>query len=132
VTFDDPDIESVLCFVQGNLKGDIRVAKGTDERIGLGHFTASEGNPGGESVMILCDTPDVELTIDKQRTPSFLSAKLKPIDKRTRQLTVWVEKNAITGKFPRQDDPFYYDSAVYITTGDGKRCLRVPVDGTAD
>lgn len=132
VSFDDQGVEPVLCYVRGTLHGDVKVAEGTDERIYLGNFPAAEGS-SPRSVMLYSDVPDLKLEIDRQRTPAFLTAKIEPSgkDKTAWKLTVRVEPNKLTGSFPRQDDETYYDSALYIQTGDASRSLRIPVWGVA-
>ena len=133
VTFDDKEnIDTMVCYVRGILIGDIRVAKGKDDRIDLGTFPASSGNE--DFVMLYCDVPDLKLEIDQERLPSFLTASVKPdpTDKTAWKLTVSVKPNKVVGTFPSQDDDNYFDTGVYVNVvGDSSRSLRVPVVGNA-
>ena len=87
--------------------------------------------------MLYSEVPDLELEIDRERTPEFLlkNAKIEKQEAASGE-SAWkvgtkVSKNSVVGHFPREDSE-YFDCAVYVKTkGNGSRSLRIPADGTA-
>ena len=79
--------------------------------------------------------------LEKDRLPKYLEARLpaKPnvsgsgSGHQTWRLEVRVRPGEARGQFPRQEDPAYADSAVYVQiVGKTPRSIRVPVSGTAN
>jgi hypothetical protein len=80
----------------------------------------------------------LKLEIDREHTSKFLEVKLEgpqsfPTGRQSWKLNVRVPPGKVHGSFPRQDDPLYRDSAVYVKMIDGQqtRSLRIPVQGEA-
>jgi hypothetical protein len=133
----DPDVEPVRPVFMATIQGDVQVGNGREiGRVDLGPFNRDVGSKKVD--LVLSTTrPGVTLTIDRQRTSSFLTAHLSepeeaPGGRRIWKLTVSVEPNKASGRFRREDDPTYQDSAVYVnTTGVETRSIRIPVSGEA-
>src|SRR5262249_41994934 len=120
VTFDDKDVEPIVFIIGGSLRGDIRVGNSSEQgRLNFGRLRAEEGSAGQE-VAICSDVPELELEIDKERTPPFLrdAAKIGPAGKTVTgepkwKVTARIGANKVQGEFPR-DQEEYWDSAVYV------------------
>ncbi len=137
LTSPDEGVEPMQVEVTGRVVGDVTVPA-EEARIAFGNFAHSRGT-GFQRVTLESDTPGMELTVEEGRLPKYLEARLpaKPnvssSGHRTWRLEVRVKPGAARGQFPRQEDPAYADSAVYVRMG-GKtpRSLRIPVTGTAN
>src|SRR5262249_7728604 len=138
VTFDDKDIEPIVFIIGGSLRGDIRAGSAEQGRLNFGTFRAKEGSAEQE-VTIYSDVSELELEIDKERTPPFLrdAAKIGPAGKTVTgepkwKVTARIGANKVQGEFPR-DQEEYWDSAVYVKVkGNNSRSLRIPVNGIAN
>jgi hypothetical protein len=137
LTSPDEGIEPVEVEVTGFVEGDVKV--GGPKEVGailLGPFPSSRGAKG--DITLQTDRPKLELTLDTTRVPSFVKARLEgpektPGDHRMWVLRVEVPPNAANGEFPRQEDPVFRDSAIYVKTNETPpRSIRIPVRGVAN
>jgi hypothetical protein len=121
----------------GVIRGDFRVTNVDDSgSISFGSFRR-DSMPPPRFVYIQSETPDLKLELESNRVPEYLSAKLvkesaagDPVN--TWKLEIGVLPRAY-GRFPRDDDPAYRDSAVYIHTigKTPEQRIRVSVRGDA-
>jgi hypothetical protein len=137
LTSPDEGVEPMRVPVTGRVVGDVTVP-GEETSIAFGNFAHSRGTPF-RAVTLESDTPGMELKLEEGRLPKYLEARLpaKPnvsaSGHRTWRLEVRVRPGAARGRFPRQEDPAYADSAVYVqTAGKTPRSIRIPVTGTAN
>lgn len=140
------DFEPVTVRVSGAVLGDIIVGGGKGGgALNLGPFPRRRGvvgNKPNNSITLQTDEEDVELELDRSRVPEYLNPSLsKPQQSRNghRQwvLRVEVPPNEVRGTFPRDDDPVYRDSAIYVKTKVGNSTksshkIRIPVLGVAN
>jgi len=130
----DEGIEPLQVSVTGTVEGAVRVE--TEEGVlRFGSFNRSQGKR--QSLTLGADGPGLELDVDRERTPDYLTVHLdKPrvaLGHQTWRLLVQVLPNRVSGSFPRQDDPAYRDCAVYLKTREKTpRSIRIPVVGTAN
>jgi hypothetical protein len=117
--------------VVGEVKGDVNVVAGDGikDRVAFDVFPRSRG--ATKTVAVEAD-PGTELTFD--RAPNFLKVELAPQESSGRvrkawTLTVTIPPNAVSGRFPRPDDPDLGDTAIYLKSK--ARGVRIPVSGTA-
>jgi hypothetical protein len=130
---DDP----LVLWVGGTVRGDVTVIASDDnksrDQVALGAFPRSSGIT--RTVTVEAE-PGAELQLD--RVPAFLKAELKPQGnpkeagrRKAWSLTVSVPANAVSGDFPRTDDPVLSDTAIYLKLKAKDRRVRIPVSGTA-
>jgi hypothetical protein len=137
VRSDEEGIEPVRFLVIGELQGSVKVGLADDK--GMVTFNGFRGDRGTQKVItLLSDEKGLELKLDTEHTAKFLDVKLENPQsfsngRQTWKLSVRVPPGRVHGSFPRQDDPVYRDSAVYVKMLDGKqpRSLRIPVSGEA-
>jgi hypothetical protein len=142
---DDPDAGPLEVKFMAVIKGDVEVVQPggrTPGRLDLGPFTRLGGSKT-EMVQLSTTVPGVTLAVDTERTSSFLEAKLpeKPEmngGRITWNMQVRVPPDKASGNIPRDDDPAYQDSAVYVkvipppAAGGPPRSIRIPVMGSAN
>ena len=137
LTSPDEGIEPVEVEVTGLVLGDVRVG-GPKEggAVLLGPFPSRRGAKG--DITLQSDRPDLELTLDTTRVPSFLKASLEGPEKSLGGHRMWVLRvevppSAAQGEFPRLEDPVFRDSAIYVKTNEKPaRSIRIPVRGVAN
>jgi hypothetical protein len=119
----------------GVVLGDVRL-NGVDDGgdVTFGTFPR-DSEPSPRVVFAHSETPGVGLEIVKDRLPEYLQARLTEDSTgglgKTWKLEIRVLPGAY-GPFPRDDDPTYRDSAVYVrTTGSSPQLVRVGVRGVA-
>jgi hypothetical protein len=131
--------EPFLVSVVGQVRSLVSVIPTVDEpspekegRIDLGMFRVEEG----KTVEARVEAPaDYELKLDQG--PQFAKIQFKPLPSSSRIKTwllhVEVPPNEANGDFPRDDDPRFRDSAVYLHVkwDSGERRLRIPLSGKA-
>jgi hypothetical protein len=134
---DDESIEPVQVEVSGVVEGDVMVGNAQEPgEIILGPFPSKRGKKG--DITLQTDVKNLGLELDKSRVPEYLKARLKGPEEtgtghRTWVLEVEVPPDAAHGDFPRQDDPVYRDSAIYVKTNEKpQRSIRIPVKGAAN
>jgi hypothetical protein len=131
VTCDDEEPLTVL--VRGVVEGDVRVGAGDDHnRISFGNVYRNGGRMT-RSIDLASQVPGMKLELLDKRTPPFLDAKLteEAGDElgKVWRLVVTLKPTA-TGRFPRDDDPAYRESAVYVRSpSHGGQTVRIPVEG---
>jgi hypothetical protein len=119
----------------GVIQGDVHVS-GVDESGGISFESFRRDSRPKRFVLIRTDDPAIKLELDKSRVPEYLLAALSQEanpagPSGTWKLEITVLPTAF-GPFPRDDDPVYRDSAVYIrTAGPSPRTVRVAVKGDA-
>jgi hypothetical protein len=134
----DEGIEPVMVKVTGEVLGDVVVGAGKEAgKIDLGPFPRTRGAHG--DVVLQTDEKDLDLELDAARVPEYLKARLSKPEETTAghrlwKLSVEVAPNAARGEFPRNDNPVYRDSAIYVKTKEKSqpRSIRVPVLGVAN
>ncbi len=134
---DDPGMEPTRFLIVGQLTGPVMVGLADDR--GMVTFNGFASDRGSQKVLPLqSDVKNLKLEIDPEHTAKFLEVKLDdhrtfPNGRQTWKLNVRVPPGKVHGSFPRQDDPIYRDSAVYVKMIDGNqiRSLRIPVQGEA-
>ncbi len=126
------EAEALRVRVGGWVPGEVTVGSEKDQgRILLGIFRADYGI--NRPVRLEAQQPNLQLTLEKDKIPEYLDVKLteeKSGPRKVWRLDVRVPPNRVVGQFPREDDPRYRDSAVYLKTQAGRR-IRIPVGGTA-
>jgi hypothetical protein len=135
---EDEGIEAVRTVVSGEVKGDVIVGSPNDA--GAVTFGVFERQRGARRTVTLQSTvPGLDLKLDPDhKVPDYLDVKLDkaqdgPVGNRTWRLHVEVVPGRARGVFPRDDDPTYRDSAVYLKTLEKTpRTIRIPVSGTAN
>jgi hypothetical protein len=137
LTSPDEGIEPVEIEVTGFVEGDVKVGGPKESgSILLGPFPSSRGAKG--DITLQTDRPNLDLTLDTTRVPSFVKARLEgpektPGDHRMWVLRVEVPPNKADGEFPRPEDPVFRDSAIYVKTNETPpRSIRIPVRGVAN
>ncbi|MFO0925434.1 MAG: hypothetical protein U0736_00115 [Gemmataceae bacterium] len=139
VSVSSPDVteEPRPVAVVGRVRGLVEI--GSDDEINEINFSTFPATRGRRAAIELySDSPDVQLTFDRERTPEFLAAtvtELKGPDRRRAwQLRAEVLPRKAAGPFPRRADPAYRDSAIYLNAqvpGKPPRSIRIGVVGTA-
>lgn len=139
VSVSSPDVteEPRPVAVVGRVRGLVEI--GSDDEINEINFSTFPATRGRRATIELySDSPDVQLTFDRERTPEFLAAtvtELKGPDRRRAwQLRAEVLPRKAAGPFPRRADPAYRDSAIYLNAqvpGKPPRSIRIGVVGTA-
>jgi hypothetical protein len=140
VTFDDKDIDPVVCSITGRINGDIWVRSSDNEpdRLAFSSFQKDEGSQS-RSIQVFSDVPGIKLEIDDDRTPPFLKGCFEPpkLIERNGNDSVWevtgrIKGGRVFGAFPSMEIEDFFDSAVYIkAVGDSTRSLRISVSGNA-
>ena len=135
----DASDKPLFTTFNGVIKGDLHVS-GVNDSGGVSFESFRRDSRPKRSVLVHTDNPAVKLEVDNSRVPEFIGATLTqepnpagsnagPGD--TWKLEITVLPTAF-GPFPRDDDPAYRDSAVYIrTVGPSPRTVRVSVKGDA-
>jgi len=127
--------------VTGRVKGDVAVytSEGPDqiEMGNKGYFDAKFGDV--KEATLETRNPDLSLAFEK--APSFLKVNLNEpkivSGVKTWRIRVDVPGGKVAGEFPREDNPEYRDSAIYLKVTDAKhpndkpRLIRIPVSGKA-
>jgi hypothetical protein len=137
LTSPDEGIEPMQVMVTGRVVGDVTVSGDEEGRVIFGNFKRRNGT-SWHGVALESDTPETELKLEEQRVPKYLEVKFhqptgKAREHRTWRLEVRVRPNEARGQFPRQEDPAYADSAVYVQmAGKTPRSIRIAVSGTAN
>jgi hypothetical protein len=126
--------EPVRVTLQGSILSDLTLDG--PGNVTLGEFYSKDGSKS-ETITFSTTLENLKLEVDRQRTPKFLSVSVpdKPVKFGNRfgwNVKIWVEKNQAHGSFPRDDDPDYRDSAVYLkSVGANTRNIRIAVAGNA-
>jgi hypothetical protein len=134
---DEEGIEPVRFLTVGQLTGPVTVGL-TDDK-GMVTFNGFRSDRGTQKALPLhSDEKGLKLEIDREHTAKFLEVNLEgpqvfPNGRQTWKINVRVPPGKVHGSFPRQDDPVYRDSAVYVKIlgGAHPRSLRIPVQGEA-
>jgi hypothetical protein len=133
-----PGLEETLVPVTGTIESDVQVgSKEQNGRVQFGSFARSTGTKK-KGITIYSDDPDISLELDRTRIPVHLEVNFEETSKpgaarRTWRLEVSVPPYKASGVFPRDGDPAYRDSDVYLkSSGASNRLLRIPVEGNAD
>jgi hypothetical protein len=137
LTSEDEGIEPVEIEMNGVVEGDVTVG-GPKEggSLLLGPFLSSRGVKG--DVTLQTDRPNLDLTLDTTRVPSFVKARLEGPEKTLGGHNMWVLRVEVPpfaahGEFPRPEDPIFRDSAIYVKTNEKpSRSIRIPVRGMAN
>ncbi|HEY1861933.1 MAG TPA: hypothetical protein VGG61_16345 [Gemmataceae bacterium] len=141
--FVDDGTEPLKVTLTGRVKGDLAVlAPDGQDQIEMGnkgYFDAPFGDV--KEATLETTNLDMSLVLDKNKTASFLKVDLKEPKVvggvKTWGLRVEVPGKKVAGVFPREDNPDYRDSAIYLITTDAKkpsdkpRLIRIPVSGKA-
>jgi hypothetical protein len=120
----------------GLVRGDMRIT-GVDDAGGVSFGSFRRDNvPPPRYAFIQSDIPDLKLELDEKRVPQYLQARLSKESDTGGQPDAWKLEIRVLpgayGRFPRDDDPVYRDSAIYIrTAGSPPQCIRVLVRGDA-
>jgi hypothetical protein len=122
--------------VEGVIQGDVYVGGSEDSaRVNFNKFDRGQGST--QTVRVWSETPGLKLEVDKARTATFLDIQLPEPEKNAEGKQVWrmrvsVRPNQVEGQFPRDNDPTYRDSAIYLrSSGPDKRTMRIAVMGIA-
>jgi hypothetical protein len=126
--------DSVSVAFTGEVHGDVTVSD--DGRVQFGPFKRLRGT--SKALLVWSLTPGLRLEVDRQRTAPFLNVQLNEPEKdadgrQTWRLEIRVPAERASGVFPRDNNPDYRDSAVYLkTAGPSARNIRIPVAGLAN
>ncbi len=121
--------------VQGTIRGNVTVLGLVAGRIDFTTFSAKKGS-AVRSLTLQCPS-GATLEVDEKRTASFLDVHLKKASatpgETSWQLTVQTKEGAASGKFPRDEQPEYRDSAVYVRQANDPKArpTRIAVEGIA-
>ena len=141
VNISSPDVngEPKTVFVMGRVRSVISMGiDGEGGGINFRDFSRSRGKV--ETLNLECYDLEVKLALDRKRTAKFLDAELVPVTPAPTGLQAWTLRAKVLpdkadGEFPRSKDPFYEDSAIYLSIaaspGKPARSIRVPVYGRA-
>lgn len=127
--------EPLFVAFTGRVVGDVQVS-GVDDGGGVSFGTFPRANSPTRSVLLRSDEPGIQMEVDKARVPEYIRATLTDESTpgglgKTWKLDLSVLPTAY-GPFPRDDDPTYRDSAVYVrSTGPSPQVVRVSVRGDA-
>jgi hypothetical protein len=120
----------------GMVTGDIQI-NGVDDTGGVafGSFP-KDSQPAPRVVYFRAESPDVKLELVKDRIPEFLDAVFTDESVASERSKAWKlevrVQPGIYGTFPRDDDPAYRDSAIYLrTVGPSPQYIRIGVRGDA-
>jgi hypothetical protein len=137
LTSEDEGIRPAQVVVTGTVLGEVTVGRrGGPGTLQLGQFSSRRGKR--DSITLESDEPGLKLELDERRLPGYLKAELSREPEevgghRLWRLEVRVLPGQAHGSFPRQDDPAYRDSAIYVKTVTPRpRFIRIPVVGTAN
>jgi hypothetical protein len=126
--------QPIVVELIGSIQGDLRVVGHSDFRVNLGKFKREKGSQE-KVILIETQTDDLNLETDPARTAEFLEVALErdPDEKTKWRLRLKVKPNAASGAIPRDDDPKYRDSAIYVRQAGmpNARATRIAVEGTA-
>jgi hypothetical protein len=130
-----PDKVLSLTFT-GIVLGDVQI-NGVDDSGGIsfGNFP-KDSLPQPRVISFRGEAPDLKLELDTTRVPEFLQATLLQDtggDEASRAWKLEVKlRPGVYGTFPRDDDPAYRDSAIYLrTVGTAPQYIRIGVRGDA-
>jgi hypothetical protein len=128
--------EPLPVSITGTVESDVMVGTTQDEgRVRFPPFPRASGSR--KNIPIRASVAGLQLELDRDRTAAFLDARLEP-EKGLDGLAAWrlyveVPPNRVSGPFPRDDDPLFRDSAIYLKIrGPEARSIRIPVEGLAD
>lgn len=119
----------------GVVQSDVQIS-GVDDGGGVPFGTFRRDSSPTRTVTIRSDAPGLQMELDRSRVPEYLEAKLTDESApgglgKTWKLDLRVKPTAF-GPFPRDDDPAYRDSAVYVrSVGPTPQVIRVSVRGDA-
>src|SRR5205085_4989895 len=119
LTSPDDSIEPEEVAITGRVEGEVTVTSSAGEGVlRFGTFDRSKGSRR-LTTTLESDVPGLRLEVDRARTPEYLSIHLpepevSPSGHQTWFLQAQVPPNQARGIFPRQDDPTYRDSAIYV------------------
>jgi hypothetical protein len=138
LTSPDEGIEPIRVMVTGRVVGDVTANGDEEGRVIFGNFVRSRGT-SWHTVLLESETPGMELKLEEKRVPKYLEVRFpaKPEGSssghQSWKMEVRVREGAARGQFPRDGDPEYADSAVYVQiAGKTPRSIRVAVSGTAN
>ena len=139
VTISCPDVsgEPKQVVIHGRVRGLVEI--GNDDEGGQINFSTFPRSRGKtDKIGLQSEVTDLKLEFDDKRTPSYLKATLSAPDKKDGrqfwELRATVKPGQASGVFPRREDPFYEDSAIYLKAyqpGKPVRWVRIAVLGTA-
>jgi hypothetical protein len=134
--FTDAMEKPLTLTFNGMVVGDIQI-NGVDDAGGVafGSFP-KDSSPERKVVYFRTDSPDVKLELVKERVPEFLDATFTDESVAGERNKAWKLEVRVApgvyGTFPRDDDPAYRDSAIYLrTVGPSPQHIRVGVRGDA-
>jgi hypothetical protein len=140
VTISCPDINSEpkQVTIHGRVRGLVEIGNDDEgSQINFSTFPRSRGKT--EKIGLQSEVSDLKLEFDDKQTPSYLKATLSAPDKKdgrqSWELRATVKPGQASGVFPRREDPFYEDSAIYLKAyqpGKPVRRVRIGVQGTAN
>jgi hypothetical protein len=123
----------------GVIQGDLHVS-GVDESGGIAFDSFRRDSRPKRFALVRSDNPAEKLELDKSRVPEYISAALtqepNPAGPGAGPSGTWklevVVLPSAYGPFPRDDDPTYRDSAVYVrTVGPSPHTVRIAIKGDA-
>jgi hypothetical protein len=135
VTTDAVDTPVSMTF-SGAVHGDFQVT-GVDEAGGVAMGTFRRDEHRNRTFNVRGGAPGVKLELDKGRIPEYIKATLteqKPsAGSLSRYWELYIEiLPSVYGSFPRDDDPVYQDSAIYLRSdGPSPQTFRVEIRGDA-
>ena len=120
---------------RGRIEGDLHI-HGTDETGALNFGSFRRDSEPARSVLISSGSSTKKLELDKSRIPEYVRAKLTEEPRPGELGKAWKLEvqvlPSVYGHFPRDDDPAYRDSAVYVRTADPiSQSFRVALKGDA-
>jgi hypothetical protein len=134
ITTDASD-KTLLMTFSGSIPSDLQIS-GVDEAGGVGFGTFRRASQPERQIILRTAKPDLKLELDKKRIPEYVEATLEKDESTDGGTHTWYLRLKIAsnvyGSFPRDDDPAYQDSAVYLrATGATTQLLRLEIRGDA-
>jgi hypothetical protein len=116
ITTDASDKPLLMTF-SGSIPSDLQIS-GVDEAGGVGFGTFRRAAGAERQVILRTAKPDLKLELDKKRIPEYVEATLEKDASTDGGTHAWYLRQKIAsnvyGSFPRDDDPAYQDSAIYL------------------
>ena len=129
MTPDLPGIDPIVVYVSGTVRGDVTVGSG-DERMPLQFGTFDRTKAPRRTVEVRSSVAGLELKLDPERLPDFLTAELTGPKAEGLTRTWRLEARVLPDKVPGGEFP--PETAVYLRTlGPAPQTVRVPVGGNA-
>ena len=134
ISLANEDWEPLRVTLQGSILSDVTLEG--PGNVNLHEFYSDIGSKS-ETIRFFTTLENLKLEVDRERTPKFLSVSVPEKPEKFGKQFSWtvkisVDKNQAHGSFPRDDDPDYRDSAVYLkSVGANTRNIRIAVAGNA-